>query len=302
MGERQDGAPKILKPESFPAIHASVHETPRGTLYLRSPGAVMISGPAVDIAGMREFLAGYPREYGFFDYLADPTSIASGEQLAKVAGQVCYASFGEQRTLNRDAKAYINNIISSGHGSVLEHVNYSFLLYGISRACSHEIVRHRVGVGYSQLSQRYVSGKVLRFVERPEYQRDAVLHELFEQRIDRARTEYEELAERLLVMQKRGDGLLAAEQRTDRRKRVQQTARSLLPNETETVMVMTGNVRAWRHIISMRVNEHAEVEIRKAMYNVFLILREVAPLLLADYEVTVLSDGTHAVETPYPKV
>lgn len=135
-----------------------------------------------------------------------------------------------------------------------------------------------------------------------EYQNDPGLHSLFEGRIDRAKKEYEELSEMLLVRQIAGDVTLDAETKTDRRKRVQQTTRSLLPNETETVILVTGNVRAWRHALNMRVNEHAETEIRAAMYNAYLVLNQVAPILFADFKVEDLPDGTKVLKTPYPKV
>ena len=67
---------------------------------------------------------------------------------------------------------------------MLEHATFSFLCYGISRSNTHEIVRHRAGTAYSQLSQRFVSGKVLRFVERPEYRNHPSLHKRFEERIN----------------------------------------------------------------------------------------------------------------------
>jgi thymidylate synthase (FAD) len=168
---------------------------------------------------------------------------------------------------------------------------------------SHEDVRHRAGTAFSQLSQRYVSGRVLRFVERPEYQDDEFLHSRFMKRIDTLAQEYKDTAEYLYRKQKEGNSqILSAESKTDLRKKVQQAARSVLPNETETIMVMTGNVRAWRHIISMRASEHGEVEIRQAMFNVFQILKQVAPTMFQDFVVVDLSDGTQAVKTPYPKV
>lgn len=306
---RLDGEPTILPPgretvtlQEFPAIHSQVFETEKGTLYLKQPAAALILAPAVNLAGMEGFLSGFPDEYGFSQYLDDPTPLPPAEAVSKASGQICYASYGEKRTYNQDAQRYIDNIISSGHGSVLEHATFSVLLYGISRSCSHELVRHRAGTGFSQLSQRYVSGRVLRFVERPEYQNDPELHQEFEARIDEARARYESLAERLAQRQIEGYTTLSAESRTDQRKRVQQTARSVLPNETETAMIMSGNVRAWRHIISMRVNEHAESEIRMAMFNVFQILKQSAPILFSDYQTKQLPDGTFAVETPYPKV
>ena len=155
--------------------------------------------------------------------------------------------------------------------------NFNFLLYGISRSVTHELVRHSAGVAISQISQRYVSGAVLRFVERPEYQEDEELHRLFEERADRAAAEYEAMAERLLERQEGGASMLTADYKTDARKKVQQTARSLLPNETEAPMVFTGNVRALRHIIEMRADAHAESEIRNLALRLFLCLRTVGP-------------------------
>jgi flavin-dependent thymidylate synthase len=181
--------------------------------------------------------------------------------------------------------------------SVLEHASFNFMLYGISRSVTHELVRHRAGVAISQISQRYVSGGVLRFVERPEYQQDEELHMLFEERADRAAAEYEAIAERLLERQDGGASMLTADYKTDARKKVQQTARSLLPNETEAPMVFTGNVRALRHIIEMRADAHAESEIRNLALRIFLCLRTVDPILFGDYELGELPDGTYTVST-----
>ena len=209
----------------------------------------------------------------------------------------CYASFGPKRTTNDNAASYFERLTSAGHGSVLEHASFNFLLYGISRSVTHELVRHRAGVGISQISQRYVSGAVLRFVERPEYQEDEELHRLFEERADRAAAEYEAMAERLLGRQEGGASMLTADYKTDARKKVQQTARSLLPNETEAPMVFTGNVRALRHIIEMRADAHAESEIRNLALRLFLCLRTADPILFGDYELGELPDGTYTVST-----
>lgn len=289
-------------PTEFPSLHSETFTTPEGTPYLKEAGVVLMSAPAVNLSGMGEFLSGFDEKYNFPSYLEDPNVLPPGEALVKVAGQVCYASYGPVRTHNIDAGRYIENLLSSGHGSVLEHANYSILMYGISRSLTHELVRHRAGMAFSQLSQRYVSGRVLRFVERREFQSDPDLHAQFISRIDRAAQEYEALSEELLKKQSEGAESLIAESKTDKRKRVQQTARALLPNETETVMLVTGNVRAWRHVINMRANEHAESEIRDATFRAYLLLAKSAPILFGDFEPYALPDGTFAVKTPYPKV
>ncbi|MDQ3303104.1 MAG: FAD-dependent thymidylate synthase [Actinomycetota bacterium] len=287
--------------DGFPNIHSPVSRTKSGTAYLTAPGVVMLAKPQTNLVGLGGFLEGFDPSLGFPAYLEDPTTLPDSSQLCKTAGQACYASFGPRRTTNENAAGYFERLTSAGHGSVLEHASFSFLLYGISRSVTHELVRHRAGVGISQVSQRYVSGAVLRFVERPEYQDDRDLHVLFEERADRAAAEYEAMAGRLLERQERGAALLDAEYKTDARKKVQQTARSLLPNETEAPMVFTGNVRALRHIIEMRADEHAESEIRGLAIRLFLCLATSDPILFGDYQLLTLPDGTYKVTTRYRK-
>lgn len=286
----------------FPAIHSPVHYSPGGALYLLKPGVVLIARPNTNLGGLAGFLDGFDPSLHFSEYLDDPINLPDGSQLCKAAGQVCYMSFGPKRTFNEQAERYFNNLKSSGHGSVFEHATFSLLLYGISRSLTHELIRHRAGFGYSQLSQRFVSGRMLRFVERPEYQGDADLHAQFLQRIERAASEYTALTERLLEMQQAGVSILSAEAKTDLRKKVQQSARSVLPNETEAPMVVTGNARAWRHVIEMRASAHAETEIRELAVRIFLCLRLVDPILFGDYTLEQLSDGTYTVKSEYEKV
>jgi thymidylate synthase (FAD) len=287
--------------DGFPAIHSPVFHTGAGTPYLKAPGVVMLARPRTNVAGLAGFLEGFDPSLEFPAYVDDPTPLPDSSQLCKTAGQVCYASFGPRRTTNENAAAYFERLTSAGHGSVLEHANFSFLLYGISRSVTHELVRHRAGVGFSQISQRFVSGSVLRFVERPEYQDDEELHGLFEERADRAAAEYGRLADRLLERQEGGDSMLSADYKTDARKKVQQTARSLLPNETEAPMVFTGNVRALRHIVEMRADAHAESEIRNLAVRIFLCLVTADPILFGDYEIGTLPDGTFTVTTEHRK-
>ncbi|CAN5716196.1 hypothetical protein BH24ACT22_BH24ACT22_12590 [soil metagenome] len=287
--------------DGFPAIHSRAHHTSSSIPYLKSPGVVMLAQPQTNVAGLEGFLEGFDPSLGFPDYVNDPTELPDSSQLCKTAGQLCYASFGPRRTTNENAASYFERLTSAGHGSVLEHASFSFLLYGISRSVTHELVRHRAGAGFSQISQRYVSGAVLRFVERPEYQEDEGLHRLFEDRASRAAAEYEAMAEELLEKQEGGAAMLSADYKTDARKKVQQTARSLLPNETEAPMVFTGNVRALRHIIEMRADAHAESEIRALALRLFLCLHRADPILFGDYELDELPDGTYKVATQHRK-
>lgn len=293
----------------------AIFQTKNGTRYFKSPHVVLMAATDLTIFSIQDFLGGFDDSLNFKEYqkdicvLPDTSDIDTGyisylpsETLCKFAGQLCYLSFGQNRTLSKDARKYFKNILESGHGSVLEHASYSLLIYGISRSLTHEFVRHRAGFAYSQVSQRYVDGDKLQFVERPEYQNDPVLHAAFEERIDVCAKQYKETANYLAEKQLSGDALLSGDKKTDLRKKVQQTARSVLPNECATAMVVTGNARAWRHFLSMRCSAHAEIEIRNLAFLIYEALLDEAPLLFEDFSPVELPDGTKSLTTTYPKV
>lgn len=282
---------------NMPKIDAEVFHTRNSTPYLKEAGVVMISKPDVNISGLEGFLEGFDKDLEFENYIYDPVVVdgshmGSGTHLCKTAGQICYMSFGPKRTKNKDANRYFDNIISSGHGSVLEHANYSFLIYGISRSLTHELVRHRAGMAYSQVSQRYVDGSKLRFVERPEFSNHDSLHVAFENRIDRYADDYDSMADYLRDLTDIAEG----KERTDARKAVNQTARAILPNETEAPIVATGNVRAWRHILEMRGSEHAESEIRNLALKIHFCLREIDEVLFRDFNIVKGNDNSWSLK------
>src|SRR5262249_36286430 len=109
----------------YPFIPSPAFATGRGTPYLRAPGVALIAKPAVEIGNLADFLGGFDPKLEFPQYLDDPTPLPPGAQLCKTAGQVCYASFAVKRTYNANADRYFRNIVESGHGSVLEHANYT---------------------------------------------------------------------------------------------------------------------------------------------------------------------------------
>jgi len=85
------------------------------------------------------------------------------DPLPELAGRFCYRAFNK----GRDNEDYLKNILESGHGSVLEHVQLTFIIQGVSRTLTHELVRHRIGVAISQESQRYVDAKDINVVLPP---------------------------------------------------------------------------------------------------------------------------------------
>ena len=255
-------------------IHAPVLKTKLGTEYLQHSGVAVVGRPTTSLSNMSGFLSNITDGD---DYLRDdhPHPISNqGGFLSKIAGQMCYQSFGTHRTKTHEGQRYIANILTQGHGSVLEHANYTVLLYGISRSCTHELVRHRAGCAFSQTSQRYVDAP--RFVERPEFQHDPDAHRLFLDRIDRVTSEYRTLQSYLIKDKPSNkEGRIAANQ----------AARALLPNEVESPIVMTANLRAWRHILNLRGSQYAEPEIRGLAVNIFTVLQNYEPWVFQDMSV-----------------
>ena len=200
------------------------------------------------------------------EFLAPPdvpwsTDADGGPALVEFAGRACYQSWSKPNPRTATNAGYLRHIIDVGHFSVLEHATVSFYITGVSRSCTHELIRHR-HFSYSQLSQRYVPEHDSQVVLPPGMEDDQELQEIFTAAADASRSTYAELLARLEAKFKGnepGDRLGAI-----RRKQARQAARAVLPNATETRIVVTGNYRAWRHFIAMRASEQADVEIRPA--------------------------------------
>lgn len=265
--------------------------------YFMAPGVVCISEPKVDYNAIDGFLGSWHSKLSFYQYTDDEHCEYEADDLMKFAGQMCYLSLGPKRTMNAEADRYFANIRESGHGSVLEHANFTILFWGVSRSFTHELVRHRAGFGFSQVSQRYVDAKTLRFVERPEFQKDEDLHSLFLSRISETTRQYEEIAMMLLSKLPEDPNRKPAEAR----KAVNQAARAVLTNDVEAPIVVTANVRAWRHFLEMRCHPKAEPEIRIAASGAYLRLKN-RTILFNDYELKYDDDGYPFVETVNRKV
>ncbi len=219
------------------------------------------------------------------------TDADGGPALVEFAGRACYQSWSKPNPKTATNESYLKHIIDVGHFSVLEHASVSFYITGISRSCTHELIRHR-HFSYSQLSQRYVPEHDAQVVLPPGIEGDPELEELFLAAADSSRAAYTELLGRL------EDKLADLPNATLRRKQARQAARAVLPNATETRMVVTGNYRAWRHFIAMRASEHADVEIRRLAIECLRQLAAVAPQVFADFDIYALADGTEVATSP----
>src|SRR5665213_2515446 len=217
-----------------------------------------------------------------------------GERLAEFAGRLCYMS--QHNPAKRETREYLENIKKQGHGSVLEHANYSILLEGVSRSLTHELVRHRAGFAYSQLSQRYVDESTANFVVPPAIIGDDALRDAWQTQIESAQTAYVALVEQLM------ERYAWVADKVHRRKMAREAARGVLPNSTETKIVVTANARAWRTLLELRSSEGAELEIRRWAVAVLRILQAEAPGFFSDFEIYKAEDRQDAARVTYHKV
>lgn len=225
------------------------------------------------------------------NWIGDSTD---GEKLAEFAGRLCYMS--QRNPASRTTQEYLENIKKQGHGSVFEHANYSLLLEGVSRSLTHELVRHRAGFAYSQLSQRYVDESDAAFVIPPAIIGDDALVEAWKQQIESAQQTYIALVDKLM------DRYKWVDDKVHRRKMAREAARGVLPNSTETKIVVTGNVRAWRTMLELRSAEGAEFEIRRMALAVLRVLQKEAPSFFNDFEVYVAADRAESARIAYHKI
>jgi len=230
------------------------------------------------------------------DFVAPPdvdwsTDAAGGEALVEFAGRACYQSWSKPNPRTATNASYLKHIIDVGHFSVLEHASVSLYITGISRSCTHELIRHR-HFSYSQLSQRYVPESQARIVVPPGLEDDDELGRILAEAADSSRATYTELLDKLEAkFADQPNALL-------RRKQARQAARAVLPNATETRIVVTGNYRAWRHFIAVRASEHADIEIRRLAIACLRLLADVAPAVFGDFDIATLADGTEVATSP----
>lgn len=260
----------------------------RAMSIVRNPSVYLVGRQMIDDAELDRFLA----DHHVTTWSTDTEE--AGEKLVEVAGRVCYMSFARPRPGGN--KAYIGHILEVGHGSVLEHAVFNLIITGVSRSFTHELVRHRAGFGYSQLSQRFVDESTAAFVEPDAIAEDPEMHQVWVDAVAACQRAYQKLAEGL------AEKFADIPDKTLRRKKAREAARSILPNATETKIFVTGNARALRHFIEMRGDAAADAEIRKVALAVLRVLQAESPNLFGDYTLVDLPEGGQATTTKFKKV
>lgn len=190
------------------------------------------------------------------------------QALPEFGGRACYQSWEKLRPETATNEGYLLNIQKQRHFSVLEHSSVSLYLEGISRSLSHEFVRHR-HFSYSQLSQRYVDSTDVAFVLPPAFEGDRPMTERFEGSCLIDLGYYRDFQDHQM-----SKGLT--------KKQARESARSVLPNATETKMLVTGNFRAWMEFLIKRDNPAADAEIQRLAKLIVAELKDLAPAIFSD--------------------
>lgn len=174
------------------------------------------------------------------------------------AASTCYDSKPKEL---EPARKMIKAIIKSGHESCVEHASATFVLDGISRVVTHELVRHRIGFSYSQRSQRYVNEHNPSYVIPEEIAGSPKALEIFQEAMNAAWAAYSKL------------------QAVGMRNEI---ARYVLPNACTTKITVTANFRAWRNFLKLRCSKRAQPEIKRLAYKLLDELCKIAPACFED--------------------
>ncbi len=206
------------------------------------------------------------------------------EEVIEVAGRLCYFSFGDSQSEKANAE-FIRHMMKMGHNSVLEHVSWTFLITGISRALTHQLVRHRVGISFSQLSQQFHDETEAKFVEPEQLKHCPELRAFWVNTVDSSRQAYTKLKE-----------AVEASGKIENKNAIRSFARSLLPNATETKLVMTANARELRHLIKLRGSRLCDDEMRRFIAALLEKLKNESSVLFSDLRIGQLDDGSPYIQ------
>ncbi|MET8142060.1 FAD-dependent thymidylate synthase [Sphaerisporangium sp. NPDC005288] len=244
------------------------------------PEVRLIARPRLDY----DEVAGYLAEVGGDNWLerVDRGDLDDAQNLAEFAGRICYRSWepGLNPNVTRirtDQEDYLRNILASAHGSVLEHVSFSFVLHDVSRVATHELVRHRAGTAVSQESLRFVRLDDLPFWFPQWALADPELMERASELLGRME-EFQHWMAGHFGLDEQGVPFGEKKAKTS-------FMRRFAPEGLATGMVWTANVRTLRHVIENRTAAGAEEEIRLIFGKVGELMAKEAPALFGDYTV-----------------
>lgn len=192
------------------------------------------------------------------------------EETVAMAAKLCYSpadiSSLRSRIKVKDQRAFVEKLVKMGHMTPIEHASFTFAIEGISRACSHQLVRHRLA-SYSQQSQRYVSEEAgFDYIIPPLIKNDREMKKIFTSFMNEAQQAYNEIVRKLNAQGIRGES-------------ANQDARFLLPNAAETKIMVSMDARELLHFFRQRCCNRAQWEIRRMADEMLKLARKAAPVL-----------------------
>ena len=221
----------------------------------------------------------YLRDSGNLDFYesikeARANGISNAEVLCSLYAKLCYKSLtiGQNQNITRvrDIKDNLIGCFHTGHGSIFEHINFNFIITDCSRIFTHELIRHRPGMAYSQNSGRYIRIDEIDIV--------------FDPILEPVKDDVEEIIEYLETKYKIMEQKLDLNNIKDfaTKKEMTSALRRLAPNGQSNEIGVTANLRSLRHIIMLRTSRHAEWEIRVVFEQIYNIMKSKYPLMFAD--------------------
>lgn len=194
------------------------------------------------------------------------------EETVAMAAKLCYSPSDIESLKGKieakDQKAFVEKLMKMGHMSPIEHASFTFAVEGISRACSHQLVRHRLA-SYSQQSQRYVSEEAgFDYVIPPVIKEDKELRKYFADFMAEAQRSYNHIVKRLNEKGVKGEA-------------ANQDARFVLPNASETKIIVTMNARELLHFFRQRCCNRAQWEIRHMAEQMLQLAKKESPVIFS---------------------
>lgn len=222
------------------------------------------------------------------------------EKVIAMAAKLCYSPVGvdeiEENLSDESIEKFLNVLINMGHESPLEHVSFTFGIEGISRSCSHQIVRHRIA-SFSQQSQRYVKLDQFEYIIPPQIEKIEEAKKIFIQSMKKDQEDYDKLVDILFEKKNKKlieEGKSEKEAKSQGEKIAIEDARYVFPNACETKMVFTINTRSLYNFFEHRCCERAQWEIRELATQMLKEVKTVAPILFKNC-------GPKCVKGPCPE-
>lgn len=251
------------------------------------PETYLVGTTVPDIEGISRYL----KNHGYDDETIKSWKSKENpnlQDLIEFFGRLCYASFDPTLNQNitrvrKDQHDYLQNIIKSGHGSVLEAAQINFVVHNCSRVLTHELIRHRVGTHISQESMRYVRLDEWGFVYPDSFVDSDIPADV--------RVALQEISDNLIATIDNSVSVMGRLLELDSpdkdfhyKKRHTSSIRRFLPNGVATQLGWSANIRTLRHVIAMRSDDSAEEEIRYFAHQLMEICQENWPALFSDFE------------------